>query len=179
MVMLRHDRFSLVPGLVVGVAGALFLAFVYGYPRLFPAIEAAHPDRFERNVDEALASGEVRKALRIAAFASRRHPPNPMALTVHGRLLLEHGNADDGLKELAKALEVRKVHVAPYSATLATMPLALVRVKILTSIPSGARPNTCCSIPDAECAGTVAVERQPARPERHPRPSATHAARAR
>lgn len=92
------------PAAIVGIASVLFLVFVYGYPRLFPLIEASHPDHFEKNVANALDSGNIRKALKIAHHATLIRRDDPMAYTVYGKVLLESGDTDAALRQLAKAI---------------------------------------------------------------------------
>ncbi len=100
--------FLLLRFVLVGCATAMFLLFVYGYPQLFPSIESAHPDAFERSVADAMADGQMGSALKIARRATRIHPYDPMAYTVYGRALLEAGDEAQALAELTKAVWVRR-----------------------------------------------------------------------
>jgi O-antigen ligase/tetratricopeptide (TPR) repeat protein len=95
-----------VPAVLVGVATALFLLFMYACLRLEKLDPA--PCCFENNVADAMADGKVRKALRIARNAAQMNRYNPMAYTVYGRVLLECGEADEALPQLAKAVAVQK-----------------------------------------------------------------------
>lgn len=85
-----------------------FLLFIYGYPRLFPAIEASHPDHFEAIVAEALAGGDVDKALLVGRRASEERPNDPAAHTAYGRALLAAGRTDEGAALLQKAVHVSR-----------------------------------------------------------------------
>jgi O-antigen ligase/tetratricopeptide (TPR) repeat protein len=91
------------PTMLVGIAAALFLLFMYGSIRL----ETSNPYHFESNVAHAMAEGNIRKALNIARHATEVDRPSPMAYTVYGRVLLESGNANEALEQLTKAVGVR------------------------------------------------------------------------
>jgi len=101
----------------VAVAAAIVLLLVYGFPRLFPAIEGSHPDHFVKNVARALANGNDRQALRIARHATRVRRFDPMTYTMYGRLLLAQGEADAGLDQLDKAICLRKDATPPHQET--------------------------------------------------------------
>jgi tetratricopeptide (TPR) repeat protein len=103
--MTKH--ISVLPIMLVGIATALFLLFVYGYTRLFPLIEASHPDHFEKNVADAIAEENIRKALRIARRSiTRAHFWDPLPYTMYGRALLESGDTDKALEQLRNAVRL-------------------------------------------------------------------------
>jgi len=101
------------PVVFVGIATALFLLFVCVCLRL----QTSDPDYFEKNVANAIAEGNVRKAVKIARYATQVHERDPMAYTVYGRVLLECGDVDKALEQLAKAVGVRREHRPPYQET--------------------------------------------------------------
>lgn len=116
----------LFPAIGVGVSAAFLLLFVYGYPRLFPLIEVSAPENFERAVANAIAAGNIPKAIKIARRATevdRFDPegyhirPDAMVFTVYGRVLLAAGKQDEALAELHKAVNLRRRNVNPYDET--------------------------------------------------------------
>lgn len=100
------------PIVLVGIAASFFLLFVYGYPRLFLLIEPSHLNHFEKNVADALAEGNVSKALKIARRATVRRVSDPMAYTVYGRVLVGSGNEDEAIEQLNNAVSIQ-THPAP------------------------------------------------------------------
>jgi hypothetical protein len=114
------------PWALVGIAAALFLLVVYGYPRLFPRIDAAHPEHFEKNVAAAMAAGDMDRALRIARRAAtarythasgRAKFDKSLAHTVYARVLLESGEEAAARAQLAEAVGVRREQIPPYRET--------------------------------------------------------------
>jgi len=106
----KRDKFGV--GLflsIVAVAVALFLLFVYGYPRLFPRLEAAHVSHYEANVAAAVAEGNLGDALKMARRAARVRRFDPMAYTVYGRTLLASGDEENALKQLDAAVGLEEV----------------------------------------------------------------------
>ena len=102
-----QDKSSfLLPAVVVGVATVFFLLFVYGYPRLFPEIEASNPDHFEQTVADAVMRGDLDKALRVAARESERRPNDPAAHTAYGRALLASGRPAEAVEQLGTAVTI-------------------------------------------------------------------------
>jgi len=98
-------------GAAVAVIGLLFLLFVYGYPQLFPAIEATRPGRFETIVADALAAGDVDRAVLVGRRESEGRPNDPAAHTAYGRALLAAGRPEEALAVLERAVHVcRDVH---------------------------------------------------------------------
>lgn len=104
------------PVVIVGFVAASFLAFVYGYPSLFLLIDASQPRNFEKNVADAMAEGNLQKALGIARRATeaarfgtgpRTIEDRSMAHTVYGRVLLEDGQTIEAFDQLNKALNVQ------------------------------------------------------------------------
>jgi len=108
-----------VPVVAITVATAFLLLFVYGYPQLFPLIEASHPEHFEKNVRDAIAGRNVRKAVKIARGATQRYPlnGNPMVWTAYGQALLACGQADEAIEQLNKAVNLQKDLLPPYRGT--------------------------------------------------------------
>ncbi len=104
----RNKRDYTLPVAAVGIAAVFLVVFVYGYPRLFPLIDASYPEHFEKNVADATSRGDVRGALKIARHATEVRPFDPMAYTVLGRVLLANGEADPALEQLANAVGLRK-----------------------------------------------------------------------
>jgi tetratricopeptide (TPR) repeat protein len=111
------------PAAMVGLAAVLVAALAYGYPAVFPRIDAAHADHYERNVARALAEGDVARALKIARHATqsdrgRQHlntaEDRAMSHTVYARALLEAGQPKAALGELARALTVPTEQFPPY-----------------------------------------------------------------
>lgn len=105
-------------------SAAAFLAFVYGYPRLFSRIEAADPIHFEQNVAAALSEGNLAKAVKIARRAQVRKTDavvqklvDPLAYVILGQLLLQEGKVDEALKEINAALTISKEQAAPFRET--------------------------------------------------------------
>jgi len=88
----------------------LFLLSIYGYSRLFPLIEASRIVHFDRNVAEALAAGDVARALRIARQATMQSPSSfdPMSFTAYGRALLAAGRTEEALAALDQAVHLEK-----------------------------------------------------------------------
>ena len=104
-----HDESNgALPGVIVAVVAAMLVGFVYGYPRLFPAIEASHPDHFEENVASVLEQGNVARAMTIARRATQARPYDPMAYTEYGRTLLADHRPAEALAQLTKAVELEK-----------------------------------------------------------------------
>ncbi|MCX5771607.1 MAG: tetratricopeptide repeat protein [Candidatus Hydrogenedentes bacterium] len=103
---------------------------MYGYPRLFPLIEGSHADHFEENVADAMAEGNVRKAARIARWATQARPLDPMAYTVYGRVLLECDRADEALEQLTKAVGVRMEPAPSYRGTRKAFYFAAARLTL-------------------------------------------------
>jgi hypothetical protein len=111
-----RDKHSVgLPAAIVGIVAVLFLLFVYGYPRLFPRIEASDPAHFEENVAQAEAQGDLDKALKMALSATRVKPLDikeqdiaiSRGFAEYGRLLLKAGRTDEGFEQLEKALGLR------------------------------------------------------------------------
>jgi len=94
------------PLVAVGVATAFFLLFIYGYPRLFPEIEAANPDHFEQTVADAVARGNLDKALLVSSTESKRRPNDPAAHTAYGRVLLACGRPAEAVEQLTTAVNI-------------------------------------------------------------------------
>jgi len=105
------------PVALVGIAAAILVLFVYGYPRLFPLIEAAHSSHYEKNVADALTAGNAGRALAIARHAVEMMPLDPMAYTVYGRALLHRGKTEEALEQLEKALTVPRRESDPRDMT--------------------------------------------------------------
>ena len=90
---------------LVTISAALSLLFGYGYLLLFPAIEAASPDNFEKHITDAMAQGNLKNALKIARWsATQSNDRNPMAYTLYARALLESGDEDEALRQLSEAV---------------------------------------------------------------------------
>jgi hypothetical protein len=104
----RGNPDRILPTIIVGVAAAILIGFVYGYPRLFPDIEASQSSHFEQNVATAMAHEEVNKALRIARRATMVFPYDPMTYTVYGRTLLDASRQGEGLTQLNAAVNLRE-----------------------------------------------------------------------
>lgn len=100
-----HGDWKLVAG-ILALAGLSLVSGVYGYSKVFPRIEAAHPDHFEDNVLIAQAQGDWDRALKIAKYAVEVRPDDPMAHTVLGRVLLGANYTNEGLAELEWAVEI-------------------------------------------------------------------------
>jgi tetratricopeptide (TPR) repeat protein len=96
------------PFTICGVTAALFILVVFGYLRLFPIIEASHPDHYAKNVDYVQSQGDIDRALKIARRATFVRPDDPLAYTVYGRVLLATGDSSEGLAQLHKAVNVRR-----------------------------------------------------------------------
>ena len=113
------------PLAIVGVCATLFLAGVYGYSLLFPSIEASRVTHFQRNVAEAMAAGNLDKALKIAHRATQVYQPSwlsgkyqdPLPFAVYGSLLLQAGREDEALEQLEKALSIRTDPLPPFQDT--------------------------------------------------------------
>lgn len=91
-------------GLIV-VLG-VFTAFIWGYPRLFPAIERDAPAQYRERVAELIAAGEAERARRWVArvAALRTHDPDAWALL--GNLELEAGRVPEAVAHFERAVQV-------------------------------------------------------------------------
>ena len=70
--MEQHDkRVHAFPIVLTALVALGFLLAVHLYLRIFPDIEAAHPDNYEVNVARALADGDPNRAVKIARQATR------------------------------------------------------------------------------------------------------------
>ncbi len=94
-------RLTLVLAAIASAGAALFVVV---YPHIFTHIERAHPDRYQENVAEALAEGDLDKAIASASHAARWHSLDPKVYTTLGGLL-----AQDGQVEAARAQFLRAV----------------------------------------------------------------------
>ncbi len=121
-------RVHWVPLVVTGVAVVGFLFFVYGYPRVFPRIEASHPNNYAANVDNALEAGDVVRAVKIARHAANWHRLDPMAQTVYARALLRAGDKTAALSHLERAIRLRKEPPPSYRPTRKPLYFAPARV---------------------------------------------------
>ncbi len=117
---------SLLPAFLVGAALVFLIVFAVAYPRVFPVIEAAHPDHFERNVDHALKNGDIDRALSIARRAVAAGWSNPsddvlftkaLQHTVYGRVLLQAQRRDEALEQFQTALSLSGEAYPPFKAT--------------------------------------------------------------
>lgn len=124
--MRRISSGSLLPVCLVGAACVLLVVFIVAYPRVFPAIEAAHPDHFERNVGNALKTGDVERALKIArrAVEAGWSDPNDDVLftkalqyTVYGRVLMKAHRPQEALDQFTAALSLSGEAYPPFRAT--------------------------------------------------------------
>jgi len=115
----QDKQLTALPFLLAGIVAAFLLSFVYGYPRLFALIEASNAENFERNAADAMAAGDLRRALKIARYATETYPlnKNPMVCTVYGRVLLACGEDAQALEQLNKAVNIRMEYKPPYRET--------------------------------------------------------------
>jgi tetratricopeptide (TPR) repeat protein len=109
--------------LILAFSAIVCIAFIYGYPRLFAAIEASGHQHYQENVARALSEGNLAKAIKIArrAQAGKSERPGnqvePMARVVLSRLLITAGKADEALNEIDAALKTPNDQVAPFRET--------------------------------------------------------------
>jgi hypothetical protein len=97
-------RFRVAMALVAGVAGALYLGFVYGYPHVFELLDDGDPRNYRRNVAEARARGDLPTARRIAQFATRSFRLDPAPYALYAEVLLETGATAEARRQLETAV---------------------------------------------------------------------------
>lgn len=111
-------------------AAAGVIAAVYGYPRLYEAVQRNHPDRYRENIDAALALGDQVQALRLARRAARFHKYDPAAWTIYGELLLDAGRTDDARAVFATAVGLDVSPAPDYRETRRPFFFAPARVRL-------------------------------------------------
>lgn len=102
---------------VVASTALLFLAFVYGYPRVFPLLDGPSLDRVEEEVSAAIASGRPETVLGLADRARRAHPRRPLAYTLYASALTASGGTGEAIDVLEQAVEIRKRPWPSYRTT--------------------------------------------------------------
>ncbi|HIJ66069.1 MAG TPA: hypothetical protein HPP77_08970, partial [Candidatus Hydrogenedentes bacterium] len=123
-----HDLLS--PFMVAGVCAAGLFLFAYAYTQLvFPAVEAADPDRFEEHVAAALVAGDLGRALDIARHAAHSRSLDPATHAVYAELLLENNDVEGAAAQVAEALRIRKGAAPGYRKTRA--PFYCARARLL------------------------------------------------
>jgi len=103
-------------GLAIAAA-ALYVLFVLGYPRIFPAVEQAHPANYKDNVAAAMASGDVKKAVKIVRQAAEVFPNDPAAFTLWGELLLHENDTDTAVTQFHRAVSITRTPAPEYRLT--------------------------------------------------------------
>ena len=89
---------------VVALGAAVYLGFIYAYPRLFPYIEQADPENYRQNVEKALARGDTGAALDIARFATTWFRLDPDVYALYGELLLDAGDVQEARAQFETAV---------------------------------------------------------------------------
>jgi hypothetical protein len=89
------------PMAFMGCVAVGFLLFMIACVQL----EKAHPNHYQRNIALALEKGDRTQALEIARRATLARWNEPMPYTVYARLLLENGDSEAALAELAKSVD--------------------------------------------------------------------------
>lgn len=90
-----------VPLAFMGCVAVGFLVFMAACVR----IEKDHPNHYQRNIALAIEQGDKARALDIARQATVARWNEPMPYTVYARLLLENGEDEAALVELAKSVD--------------------------------------------------------------------------
>ena len=90
-----------VPLAFMGCVAVGFVIFMAICVRL----EKSHPNHYQRNIALALEAGDRAKALEIARRATVARWNEPMPHTVYARLLLQNGEPNAALAELAKSVD--------------------------------------------------------------------------
>ena len=145
-------RVHAVPLVVTGVAVAGFLLFVYGYSRVFPSIEASHPNNYAANVGKALEAGDVARAVKIARHAANWNTLDPMAYTVYARALLRAGDKTAALTQLEHAIRLRKEPPPSYQTT--RKPFYFVPARMVRGSLDAEQGETVAALQEFELART-------------------------
>ncbi len=105
--MVRLLRENLVPICATAIATLAFLAFVYGYPHVFPLIERYNPEQFERHILARIAADDMDGALRVAENAVKWNRFSPLAFAWYGELLYGCGRDGEAFDILNQGLALR------------------------------------------------------------------------